>query len=160
MAGWPALCVLVAAAGGGYAASTKYVERSADATDRPEAMLRLGVVGVVVAGVFWCWALLLTLFTGFDLGVVTFLLAGGASAYAAGLLPLPLSTDTFKMACGAGFGAVAANYALGLVLVSDFGLRAYFAAGLVFWLGMLYVAYTLARAGGLDAEMPSTYNPI
>mmetsp|Transcript_33159 Transcript_33159/g.102758 ORF Transcript_33159/g.102758 Transcript_33159/m.102758 type:complete len:163 (+) Transcript_33159:926-1414(+) len=159
-AGVPAIFVLGGAAAGGLLTAQRYAARNADATDRPEGMLKLGVVGLVVSGAFWCWALLLTLFKGFDLGIVSFALAAAASAYAAGLVPAPLSNDAFKMACGVGYGAVAANYALGLLVVSEFFLRAYFAIALVFWLGMLYVAYTLARSGGLDAEMPTTYNPI
>jgi len=158
-AGVPAIVVLVLSIGGGVYLSGKYLEREGD-EGRPPLMTKIGVTGLVVAGVFWTWALLLTLFRSFDLGVVSFALAALASAYGAGVLPVPLSTATYKVAVAAGYGAVAANYALALVLVDSVTLRAYFALAAIFWGAMLAAALRLAGGGGLDADAPTTYSPI
>ena len=51
---------------------------------------------------------------GFDLGVVSFALAALASAYGAGLVPVPLSSATYKMAVSAGLVAASAPSAAAL----------------------------------------------
>ena len=104
---------------------------------------------------------MLTLFESFDLGTFSFALALGASAYGVGVgLPVPLTSQTYKMACGVGYGAVAANYLLGIVLVSEFSLRVYFGMGMLFWIVALNLAFMYARQGGLDADAATTYSQI
>ena len=111
-AGLPAIMILVGSIGGGYWASEKYLAREEMDDGRPEKMTRVGVVGLCVAGTFWLWALLRTVILGFDLGVVSFALAALASAYGAGLVPVPLSSATYKMAVSAGLVAASARPAL------------------------------------------------
>ena len=161
MAGWaglPAAVILVCSTGGATYVANKGGEYVDDG--RPAAMTKLGVVTGVVALVFWLWATLLTIFKEFDLGMVSFALAIAASAYGVGVLPAPLSTSTYRIACGVGYGCPAANYLLALALVPDTMLRAYFLMGLTFWLAALYAAFANARDGGLDADAPTTYSPI
>merc|ERR1719282_111410 len=108
--GVPAIVVLAAAIGLGRLAADRYAEAPA---------ARVGVIALVVS----------------------FALAGLAGAYGCDALPGPAVTPGgFRAAAAVGFGAVAANYALGLALVRDAGLVAYFAAAEVFWLGLLYAA--------------------
>mmetsp|Transcript_315 Transcript_315/g.874 ORF Transcript_315/g.874 Transcript_315/m.874 type:complete len:166 (+) Transcript_315:192-689(+) len=162
-AGVPAIMILIGSIGGGYWAGEKYLAREEMDDGRPEKMTRIGVMGMVVAGVFWLWALLRTMILGFDLGCVSFLLAILASAYGAGLVPVPLSAANYKLACSAGYGAVVANYCLGFVLVGEAMLRAYFALAMAFWVGMLYQAFSILQEGGLDAgetTSSTTYSPI
>ena len=55
-AGLPAIMILFGSVGGGYWASEKYLAREEMDDGRPEKMTRIGVMGIVVAGVFWLWA--------------------------------------------------------------------------------------------------------
>ena len=79
---------------------------------------------------------------------------------ALGVLPVPLATQTYKVASGVGYGAVFCNYTLGMILVSDVMLRVYFGMGMAFWAAALYAAFANSRDGGLDAAEPTTYSPI
>ena len=159
-AGLPAAFILVLAAGGGFWAAEKFLASDFVDSMRPREMVKLGVVTGVVGLVFWLWATLLTIFREFDLGMVSFALAVVASAYGVGVLPVPLATQTYKVASGVGYGAVFCNYTLGMILVSDVMLRVYFGIGMAFWAAALYAAFANSRDGGLDAAEPTTYSPI
>ena len=130
---------------------------------------RVSVVAMVVAAPFWLWALYNTVFDSLDLGVFSLALAGLAGVYGFELIPAefpcgstmvesglaPVTPFTFRAASTVGFGAVCANYTLGLTAVwSDgWGLVTYMAAGLLFWLGMLYSAFAATSAVDTDGHL-------
>ena len=128
---------------------------------------RVSIVAMVVAAPFWLWALYNTVFDSLDLGVFSLALAGMAGVYGFELIPaefpcgstmvesgLPAVTPiTFRAVSTVGFGAVCANYILGLTAVSGWGMVTYMAAGLLFWLGMLYSAYAATSTVDSDGHL-------
>jgi len=96
-----------------------------------------------------------------DLGMVSYALAGAAGAYGFGLLSVDgyeHSATNVRMVTGVGFGAVAANYLLGLAVVPTFsGLGLYFVVALAFWASMLYSAYA---ATSVELDPSSTYTSL
>jgi len=65
----------------------------------------------------------------------------------------PVTPVTFRVVSTVGFGAVCANYILGLTAVSGWGMITYMAAGLLFWLGMLYSAFAATSSVESDGAL-------
>ena len=89
--------------------------------------------------------------------MVSYALAGAAGAYGFGLLSVDgyeQSATNVRTVTFAGFGAVAANYLLGLALVPTFsGLGLYFVVALAFWVSMLYSAYAATSSVEGDGHL-------
>ena len=151
-AGIPALIVLVGAVALGRMAADDYAEGP---------IQRVSVVAMVVSVPFCVWGLFNTMFYHLDLGMVSYALAGAAGAYGFGLLSVDgyeQSATNVRTVTFAGFGAVAANYLLGLALVPTFsGLGLYFVVALAFWVSMLYSAYA---ATSVELDPSSTYTSL
>ena len=135
----------------GFGAYLGEKEAEQDNSGRPAVMTKLSVTAGCVAAVFWGWALFNTVFLHFDLGVLSFALALGASAFGGGKfnsIGIPLTTENYRAATLVGYGAVAANYALGIILVDSTGSQIYFGLGMALWITFAGVALSIAREGG------------
>ena len=150
-AGIPALIVLVGAVVLGRMAADDYAEGP---------IQRVSVVAMVVSTPFAVWGLFNSVFFHLDLGMVSMAMAGAAGAYGYGLMPVDgveLSATNFRMASGIGFGAVCANYLLGLALVDESGLILYFVVAEAFWGYMLYSSFA---ATSVDVDASSSYTSV
>lgn len=94
---------------------------------------------MVVALVFWIWAVKICLTDHFDLGAFTFLLALGVSALSLG------SELAHKKFMPAACWIVAANYLLGALLPLPGMLRVYCGVGVAWWVASGALARYLAR---------------
>jgi len=103
---------------------------------KPARLVVLSVATGFVAAIFLVWASAIYATQHFDLGVITFSLAICASAYGAGFLDrcVALNTGTYRVLAFSGYGAVSANYILGIVYAAgDPVFAAYCALGATAW---------------------------
>lgn len=111
---------------------------------------------------------MICIFVQLDLGAISFFLALGASLYGAGALDMfvPLNTEAYRVSAvskstsfcrdysqnhtrfTAGYGSVAANYVLGILLDDDRGRRVYFVMGCFLWCGNTNVCHRATATAG------------
>mmetsp|Transcript_2835 Transcript_2835/g.3927 ORF Transcript_2835/g.3927 Transcript_2835/m.3927 type:complete len:163 (-) Transcript_2835:267-755(-) len=141
----------------------KYQLNSDRLSGKPPKLIVLSVTTGIVSLIFLIWAIVNYVQESFDLGVFTFSLALGASLYGSGSLDqcVPLSTESYRLTSFSGYGAVAANYMLGLIYKrDDIVFSIYCVLGFLVWATAFVIAALIAKEGGLAADAPIQYSQI
>jgi hypothetical protein len=117
-----------------------------------KALYKFSIAVFIFASFFWVWALLNTIRTNFDFGVVSFLAVMCTSSYGIRLTAAQGEASPSLLAKSLTIGShilVALNYLLGSVLgffeLERPGFGVYCAVFVVLWLGIAYRAFVLMK---------------